>query len=95
MDEATDYVNTYFPDNFGSLNSNQLYPTTHEEAENWFNEFLSERFDEFGPYEDAVVKEHSILNHSLLSPSYKLRIVRPKIRCIKKYIVLSRKKYPY
>ena len=83
MDEATDYVNTYFPGNFGSLNSNQLYPTTHEEAENWFNEFLSERFDEFGPYEDAVVKEHSILNHSLLSPLINCGLLEPK------YVVLK------
>ena len=76
-------MNTHFSNNFGSLNSNQLYPTTHDEAEVWFNEFLSIRFDEFGPYEDAVVKEHSILNHSLLSPLINCGLLEPK------YVVLK------
>ena len=85
-------MNTHFSNNFGSLNSNQLYPTTHDEAEVWFDEFLSERFDEFGPYEDAVVKEHSILNHSLLSPLINCGLLEPKYVVLKSVSFYQEKK---
>ena len=42
-----------------------------------FEDFLKNRFDEFGPYEDAVVKEKSILNHSVLSPLINSGLISP------------------
>ena len=47
-------------------------------ANDWLNNFLKTRFDEFGPYEDAVVKEKSILNHSVLSPLINVGLINPK-----------------
>ena len=52
-------------------------PTSHEEAEAWLNQFLAIRFKEFGPYEDAVVKEFSVLHHSLLSPLINCGLLNP------------------
>ena len=36
------------------------------------------RFHDFGPYEDAIVKEETILNHSLLSPLINCGLLTPK-----------------
>ena len=66
--EAVDYTKAKFDDHLGNLSEAQLYPVTHEEAQQWLDQFLTQRFYEFGPYEDAIVKEASILNHSVLSP---------------------------
>jgi deoxyribodipyrimidine photolyase-related protein len=66
--EATKYVNKNFSPNYGSISKELIYPTTFKESKKWFNQFLRKRFAEFGPYEDAIVAEESILHHSLLSP---------------------------
>lgn len=65
--ESINYVNKYFPNNYGEL-SNIYYPTTFEESENWLSDFLKNRFKDFGDYEDSVLKDEILLNHSLLSP---------------------------
>ena len=33
---------------------------------------------EFGPYEDAIVSDHSILNHSVLSPMLNVGLITPQ-----------------
>ena len=40
--------------------------------------FLKNRFHDFGPYEDAVVKDERVLNHSLLSPLINSGLLSPK-----------------
>ena len=74
---ASIYVENHFKTNFGILNEEKRYPTSHEEAEAWLNQFLAIRFKEFGPYEDAVVKEFSVLHHSLLSPLINCGLLNP------------------
>ena len=69
--EAYSYVNTHFKNNYGHLNTDTNYPSDFVSAKNWLNNFLKERFTEFGDYEDAIVKGEAILNHSLISPLIK------------------------
>ncbi len=76
--EAKDYVEKYFKNNLGNLDSYPLYPTNPEEAQNWLQQFFEQRFHEFGPYEDAIVKETSILNHSVISPLINVGLLQPK-----------------
>ncbi len=76
--EAIDYVSTYFSDHLGVLTDYKLYPTTFETTQSWLNQFLEERFMEFGIYEDAIVKEHSILNHSVLTPMLNVGLITPQ-----------------
>ncbi len=76
--EALSYTNTHFSDNLGKLGEEPLYPFSKEEAHNWLNQFLEQRFLEFGSYEDAIVKEELILHHSLLSPLINAGILHPK-----------------
>jgi deoxyribodipyrimidine photolyase-related protein len=76
--EALAYVEKYFPNNNGILDSSPIYPTDFETAEKWFDDFLKTRFKEFGPYEDAVLKEKSIINHSILSPIVNSGLISPR-----------------
>lgn len=54
------------------------YPVTHQDAEAWLDEFLSERFHQFGPYEDALSKEHRVMFHSLLTPMLNIGLLSPE-----------------
>jgi len=76
--EAVDYVATHFPNNLGSVGATPIYPTTQKDAHTWFEQFLVYRFHEFGAYEDAIVKEELILNHSILSPLINSGLLLPQ-----------------
>jgi deoxyribodipyrimidine photolyase-related protein len=65
--EAERYVNQSFPDNPGST-ENFFYPVTHQDADKWLDNFIQNRLDGFGPYEDAISVDHCFVFHSLLSP---------------------------
>ena len=67
-EEAKHYVNTHFSQHIGKLSNDMVFPISREAALAWFEEFLDQRFEHFGDYEDAIVKEEIILHHSLLSP---------------------------
>ncbi len=75
--EAVSYVETHFSGNLGSLTKQPLYPTNHKATQAWFQQFLEQRFMEFGAYEDAIVSEHSILNHSVLTPMLNVGLITP------------------
>ena len=77
-EEATSYVNKHFADNIGIINENVIYPSNFDDADKWLDSFLEIRYREFGPYEDAIVKEEIFLNHSLLSPLINSGILSPK-----------------
>jgi deoxyribodipyrimidine photolyase-related protein len=67
-EDAIAYTKKHFGENPGKLTKEPIYPINSEQAEAWFVQFLEYRFHDFGSYEDSIVKGHSILNHSLLSP---------------------------
>ncbi len=76
-DEAVEYTNKHFKNNLGSLSKLPYYPITHQEAKDWLEQFLIHRFFDFGSYEDAIVKEYTILNHSVLSPLINAGLIMP------------------
>lgn len=43
-------------------------PVTHAEADAWLDDFIAQRFSQFGPYEDAMAEDEAFLFHSVLSP---------------------------
>ena len=53
--ESLEYVEKYFKNNYGEISSDFIYPTDFKSAKKWWFQFLEKRFDEFGPYEDAVL----------------------------------------
>jgi deoxyribodipyrimidine photolyase-related protein len=77
-EEAKEYVATHFSKHFGSLTSYALYPNSFETTKSWLQQFFEQRFMEFGVYEDAIVSENSILNHSVLTPMLNVGLITPK-----------------
>ena len=73
---AIAWVDEVFPDAPGNPAS-FAWPTSHEEADAAFEEFLSERFAEFGPYEDAISTEHRFLFHAVMTPGLNIGLLNP------------------
>ncbi len=89
FDASCRYVEEKFSHNLGEINS-PLYPTDFKSAKLWFQNFLKTRFDEFGIYEDAVLKNQSIINHSVLSPLINCGILDPHY-VLKESLIFSKK----
>mgnify|MGYP000094315170 CR=1 FL=1 len=53
-------------------------PTTRRQALSWLRSFLRERFDLFGPFEDALSRRGPVLFHSVLSPVLNLGLLTPR-----------------
>jgi len=76
--EAKNYVTANFKSHYGTLTEHALYPNTFKKSKAWLQQFLEQRFLDFGAYEDAIVAEHSILNHSVLTPMLNVGLITPK-----------------
>jgi deoxyribodipyrimidine photolyase-related protein len=81
--EAQVWVDKHFVNNYGSTaspfgNLGGFYPVTFEEADQWLDDFLAQRFKNFGIYEDAMVKEESFLYHSVLTPMLNIGLLDPQ-----------------
>ena len=76
-EEAFNYTEKYFGTNYGNLDDSFNYPVTFNESREWLRQFLSNRFSEFGPYEDAVVRDENILHHSVLTPMLNVGLLTP------------------
>ena len=74
---AIHYVKQHFKDHLGELSNQPIYPHDFLTAQKWLKDFLTQRFEEFGTYEDAIVKNESILNHSVLSPMLNNGLLTP------------------
>lgn len=80
--EVREMVEREFPENFGSL-ERFLWPVTRDQAEAFFEGFVTERLDLFGPYEDAIVTGERAMYHSLISPLVNLGLLDPLTMCEK------------
>ncbi|QXP72750.1 cryptochrome/photolyase family protein [Tenacibaculum sp. AHE15PA] len=76
--EAQKYVAKHFSNNLGNLTEHSLYPTNYKTTKQWLYQFFEHRFMDFGTYEDAIVAENSILNHSVLTPMLNVGLITPK-----------------
>jgi deoxyribodipyrimidine photolyase-related protein len=65
--EAIDYIEKYFPDNFGRTDTFWC-PIDFEGAKQYFQNFLQNRLELFGPYEDAISTKSDSVFHSTISP---------------------------
>lgn len=80
--EVIDMVDNWFSDHFGK-SENFTYAVTRRQALYRLNEFIDERLDEFGPYEDAMAQGKYDLFHSHLSLSMNNGLILPKEACDK------------
>jgi deoxyribodipyrimidine photolyase-related protein len=65
-----------FADHPGRLDAAWL-PTTHERAEAWLEDFLVNRFRDFGTYEDALTHRSPFVYHSALAPLLNIGLLTP------------------
>ncbi len=77
VERAVGHVESKFPDHPGETGEFR-WAVTHDDAEAWLNEFLAERFGEFGIYEDAISRDHAFINHSALSPMLNIGLLDPQ-----------------
>jgi deoxyribodipyrimidine photolyase-related protein len=75
--EAINYINKHFSDNYGELNE-VLYSISFNEAKQWLDNFLLQRFKLFGDYEDAIAAKEDWLFHSVLTPKLNIGLLTPK-----------------
>ncbi|MBM6405310.1 cryptochrome/photolyase family protein [Phycicoccus sp. CSK15P-2] len=77
VDEAVAWVAEAFPDAPGRADGFD-WPVTHEQARAALREFVDERLDEFGPYEDAVSVEHPFVFHAVITPALNCGLLDPR-----------------
>lgn len=78
--EVMEMVEEYFLDSFGQLNEFG-YAVTREQALELLDQFIEERLDEFGPYEDALKTGNHKLFHSQLSVYLNNGLLMPSEVC--------------
>ena len=66
-----------FPSNPGEISSFN-YPVTRKQAIDSFEDFLEYRLENFGAYEDAIVKEESFLFHGVITPYLNIGLITPR-----------------
>lgn len=76
VSKAIEYVEKEFSDHPGSTEE-FIYPVTFEEARESLEHFLEYRFNNYGPYQDALSKEQPFINHSLISSSLNNGLLTP------------------
>lgn len=74
--EARQYITKNFSTHYGSVESFN-YPVTFKDAERVLDDFLKEKFTEYGVYQDAIDKDDSRLFHSLLTPALNIGLLDP------------------
>ncbi len=88
--QAIESIEADFPDAPGSL-ENWFYPATHAVAQKWLDTFLEERFEKFGPYEDAMVAGQNWLHHSILTPMLNTGLLTPR-QVVERALVVAKDK---
>ncbi|WP_243730408.1 cryptochrome/photolyase family protein [Nesterenkonia salmonea] len=74
---AVEWVRTEFPEAPGDPEL-FAWPTTAEEADQHLREFVRDRLNDFGPYEDAISAQFPFINHGLLTSSMNIGLLDPR-----------------
>ncbi|CAN5452557.1 cryptochrome/photolyase family protein [soil metagenome] len=74
--EAKQYISKHFSENYGD-DTDFIYPVTHADADKWLEQFIEQRFINFGIYQDAIVEHENFLFHSILSPLLNCGLLDP------------------
>jgi deoxyribodipyrimidine photolyase-related protein len=69
VEEASGYIDKHpaFKHNVGNYKNLSLYPLDHKSARSQFLDFVNNRLNRFGQFQDAVDKDEPILYHSFCS----------------------------
>lgn len=75
--EAKIYVNKHFANNIGTLNLFN-YPVTFDEVDFCIEDFIQNRLENFGVYQDAINENDSYLFHSIISFALNIGLITPQ-----------------
>ncbi|HSR54424.1 MAG TPA: cryptochrome/photolyase family protein, partial [Acidobacteriota bacterium] len=78
--DVMELVEEEFAGHFGRSDS-FFWPVTHGQARAFLDDFLEQRLDLFGPYQDAIVRGQPVLYHSLLSSLLNIGLLEPLEVC--------------
>ena len=78
IEEAKEYINKNFKNNFGLIDK-CYYPITHEETKIHLYKFIKIKLGTFGKYQDGISKKVIFGSHSILSPMLNIGLITPKI----------------
>ncbi|GGC13547.1 cryptochrome/photolyase family protein [Dyadobacter sediminis] len=76
--EAVKYTDAHYKDNYGRIPENTRFPVSSAQSEKWLDQFLENRFEEFGKYEDAMVTTEHFLHHGVLTPMLNTGLLTPR-----------------
>ena len=76
VEDVIEIVKREFKDHPGDADD-FCWPTTRSEAQAWLEDFIEQRLERFGPYEDAMTTRSATVFHSLLSPCLNLGLLTP------------------
>jgi len=93
VNEAIAYVEKNFQGNYGEIHS-FIWPVTHQAAEKVLEDFLLHRMQNFGIYEDAIVKNETVLFHSVLTPALNIGLLTPQQIIDKTFELHEKLKFP-
>ncbi len=74
--QVSELVASEFADHPGNA-SEFRWPTTREQALRFLDQFVEDRLEQFGPYEDAITTRSATVFHSVLSPCMNLGLLTP------------------
>ena len=74
--KAIESVEKNYKNNYGNTD-NFNFPISHVNAKKNFNDFIKKRFENFGPYEDAISISEDYIFHSILSSSLNIGLINP------------------
>lgn len=76
LSKAKKYVAEIFPDAVGS-SEGPYPPVDARESRKWLNDFFSERFLNYGEYQDSISRNSNYLFHSVISPMLNIGLLTP------------------
>ena len=87
--EVAALVDRAFAKHPGTTDSFWL-PTDRVAAKAWARDFFTQRFHDFGPYEDALSRDQPFLHHSVLTPYLNVGLITPD-DCVKAALLAMKK----
>tara|TARA_Y100000817_G_scaffold294303_1_gene268084 strand:+ start:322 stop:1797 length:1476 start_codon:yes stop_codon:yes gene_type:complete len=76
IDRSDAFILKYFNSNPGETDGFN-YPLDHNQAVKSLDHFLTDKFELFGPYEDAISQIDSTLFHSVITPYLNIGLITP------------------
>jgi deoxyribodipyrimidine photolyase-related protein len=76
VNDAIKYTEEHFPDNPGSTDF--IWPTNHEEARKWLDDFIENRIEDYDIYDESIDSKAVWIYHSALSVSMNIGLLSSK-----------------